>query len=283
MNENNTYYEGTAKVPKEIDDIRTVVAFGLDARQLTCAILGLGMVVVAWFLFIRTFGWPQVLGYFMVILLAAPFLAYGFWRPIGLKPEDYVAIWWANNVKSCSQRKMIARNEYEQLMLRSEKPARSIGLTPKKRKLGPMIAACLVPPVLILGLFAVLIYLTSASGASGSVLIVLAVVGIFAMVTIGSAGSIYWDVRLNGELANLCPDEKMIPTLRLVLLDLATFGVYGAIWAKKQGRLVDRLSGKDRGTGTKYLIFSLLGLRLIAECGMQKAINAEMSHYRMIV
>ena len=51
------------------------------------------------------------------VLASVPFLAFGFLKPSGLALEDFLVIWWSNNINSAPTRMLSSTNYYEQMQM----------------------------------------------------------------------------------------------------------------------------------------------------------------------
>lgn len=116
MEERNIYYNGRVKIPDEITEIKDKIVMGLTARQLLCSVIaavcaGVSMFLLYTFTPLRGSGWLM-----FSMVFAAPALAFGFITPAGLPLEDWLTIWWSNNMKSAPIRKLIADNAYEKAL-----------------------------------------------------------------------------------------------------------------------------------------------------------------------
>lgn len=80
------------KVYREIREYRARVLFGLSWRQLLISCLCLPTVFGAYFLCLMA--GQEDLGVVLVVFLAVPFVVFGWWYPMNLKPEEYVGYWF---------------------------------------------------------------------------------------------------------------------------------------------------------------------------------------------
>lgn len=111
----NIIYDGAEKVPAEIRNVRNPIMFNMTGRELIFLVGGLaiaGAVSLLMFGVLRLSGSGWLL---IPALLASPLLAFGFVHPGGLNLEDFLVIWWSNNIKSAPIRRLYALNAYEQV------------------------------------------------------------------------------------------------------------------------------------------------------------------------
>lgn len=143
MEERNIYYNGRVKIPDEITEIKDKVVMGLTGRQLLCSVIAAVCAGVSMFLLysltpIRGSGWLM-----LSMVFAAPALAFGFVTPAGLPLEDWLTIWWSNNMKSAPIRKLVADNAYEKALaaVKNHESQEAGGKNGKKGKKGRKKAA----------------------------------------------------------------------------------------------------------------------------------------------
>lgn len=92
---------------------------------------------------------------------------------------------------------------------------------------------------------------------------------LFSIITFGIYG-IYWFVCLTNDSNTINPDEKTAGGGLAILLSIVTIGIYGFYWNYKLGK-------KLTGSGTLYLILSLIGLSFINYILGQSEINKHIS------
>lgn len=88
---------------------------------------------------------------------------------------------------------------------------------------------------------------------------------LFSIITFGIYG-IYWFVCLTNDSNTINPEEKTASGGLAIVLSLVTFGIYGIYWNYKLGK-------KLTGSGTLYLILSLIGLGIVNYILGQSEIN----------
>lgn len=88
--------------------------------------------------------------------------------------------------------------------------------------------------------------------------------------------NIYWFITLTDEINSLS-DEKDTSGGVAFLLSLITCGIYGIYWSYKMGQklyVAGRQNDKAIGdNGVLYLVLTLFGFGIIAECLMQNDLN----------
>lgn len=110
-------YDGAERVPDEIKNVRDTIMWGRTGRELLFLIAAM---TVAAILSIVLFAVLKLNGrVFLIIpaLASAPFLAFGFLKPGGLALEDFIVIWWSNNVNSAPTRTLSSTNYYEKMQM----------------------------------------------------------------------------------------------------------------------------------------------------------------------
>lgn len=113
MNEENYEYRNTAKVFTDMQDVKNPVMFELTARQLAFIGMAVIAVVFTWLITCRLFEMNQTAVILLCLLFACPFLTFGFISPSGMPLEEWLTLWWANNIKSSPVKKKQADNAYE--------------------------------------------------------------------------------------------------------------------------------------------------------------------------
>lgn len=113
MNEENYEYRNTAKVFTDMQDIKNPVMFELTARQLAFIGMAVIAVVFTWLITCRLFEMNQTAVILLCLLFVCPFLAFGFISPSGMPLEEWLALWWSNNIKSSPIKKKQVNNAYE--------------------------------------------------------------------------------------------------------------------------------------------------------------------------
>ena len=104
--------------------------------------------------------------------------------------------------------------------------------------------------------------------------LVLAIV--FSFLTCGIY-SIYWMIKLNDEVNQICGDTQATGGGLVFLFTLITCGIYGWYWAYKMGERCDRIRGIQGNSSILYLVLSILGLDIVYFCLLQDMINKEVS------
>ena len=90
---------------------------GRTGRELLCMTAGFGLAAIISAILFGILGFRSRALIFVPLLFAAPFLAFGFIVPGGLKLEDFFIIWWSNNIKSAPVRKLSSVNAYEKMQI----------------------------------------------------------------------------------------------------------------------------------------------------------------------
>lgn len=110
-------YDGAERVPDEIKNVRDTIMWDRTGREL---LFLTGAMTMAALLSIVLFAVLKLTGrVFLIIpvLASVPFLAFGFLKPGGLALEDFLVIWWANNINSAPTRMLSSTNYYEQMQM----------------------------------------------------------------------------------------------------------------------------------------------------------------------
>lgn len=126
-------YDGAERVPDEIKNVRDTIMWGRTGRELLSLT---GAMTVAALLSIVLFAVLKLTGrVFLIIpvLASVPFLAFGFLKPGGLALEDFLVIWWSNNVNSAPTRMLSSANYYERMQMLALNKAQEKG-NPKAKK-----------------------------------------------------------------------------------------------------------------------------------------------------
>lgn len=82
------------RIPKEINDYREKIVFGLSARQLAAVGIAVAVVGLTAFFFYYLLGIDLKILEYILILEAMPIIAVGFIRHKGLDFEDLARIWF---------------------------------------------------------------------------------------------------------------------------------------------------------------------------------------------
>lgn len=110
------YYDGAMRVPKEIQDVNNGIVFGFTIRQVVWGCAG-AVTVAAITLFLKKqFGFSTDTAVVVGVVIASPLFLLGFAKPGGLNAEDWLMLWYSNNIKSEKIRKLYAENVYECVM-----------------------------------------------------------------------------------------------------------------------------------------------------------------------
>lgn len=110
-------YDGAERVPDEIKNVRDTIMWDRTGREL---LFLTGAMTMAALLSIVLFAVLKLTGrVFLIIpvLASVPFLAFGFLKPGGLALEDFLVIWWSNNINSAPTRMLSSTNYYEQMQM----------------------------------------------------------------------------------------------------------------------------------------------------------------------
>lgn len=95
---------------------------------------------------------------------------------------------------------------------------------------------------------------------------------LLSIVTIGIYG-IYWFIQMTDDSNALAPKNATTSGGKAFLLTIVTVGIYGIYWGYKLGLKVDEMNNTQGSNGIVYLLLSLFGLSIIAECMAQSEIN----------
>ncbi|RHU37175.1 PrgI family protein [Clostridium sp. TM06-18] len=110
-------YDGAERVPDEIKNVRDTIMWDRTGREL---LFLTGAMTMAALLSIVLFAVLKLTGrVFLIIpvLASVPFLAFGFLKPGGLALEDFLVIWWSNNINSAPTRMLSSTNYYERMQI----------------------------------------------------------------------------------------------------------------------------------------------------------------------
>ena len=128
-------YDGAERVPDEIKNVRDTIMWERTGREL---LFLTGAMTMAALLSIVLFAVLKLTGrVFLIIpvLASVPFLAFGFLKPGGLALEDFLVIWWSNNVNSAPTRMLSSANYYERMQMLALNKAQEKD-NPKAKKTG---------------------------------------------------------------------------------------------------------------------------------------------------
>lgn len=128
-------YDGAERVPDEIKNVRDTIMWDRTGREL---LFLTGAMTMAAFLSIVLFAVLKLTGrVFLIIpvLASVPFLAFGFLKPGGLALEDFLVIWWSNNINSAPTRMLSSTNYYERMQILALNKAQEKD-NPKAKKKG---------------------------------------------------------------------------------------------------------------------------------------------------
>lgn len=128
-------YDGAERVPDEIKNVRDTIMWNRTGREL---LFLTGAMTMAALLSIVLFAVLKLTGrVFLIIpvLASVPFLAFGFLKPGGLALEDFLVIWWSNNINSAPTRMLSSTNYYERMQMLALNKAQEKD-NPKAKKKG---------------------------------------------------------------------------------------------------------------------------------------------------
>lgn len=128
-------YDGAERVPDEIKNVRDTIMWDRTGREL---LFLTGAMTMAALLSIVLFAVLKLTGrVFLIIpvLASVPFLAFGFLKPGGLALEDFLVIWWSNNINSAPTRMLSSTNYYERMQILALNKAQEKD-NPKAKKKG---------------------------------------------------------------------------------------------------------------------------------------------------
>ena len=128
-------YDGAERVPDEIKNVRDTIMWDRTGREL---LFLTGAMTMAALLSIVLFAVLKLTGrVFLIIpvLASVPFLAFGFLMPGGLALEDFLVIWWSNNINSAPTRMLSSTNYYERMQMLALNKAQEKD-NPKAKKKG---------------------------------------------------------------------------------------------------------------------------------------------------
>ncbi len=128
-------YDGAERVPDEIKNVRDTIMWDRTGREL---LFLTGAMTMAALLSIVLFAVLKLTGrVFLIIpvLASVPFLAFGFLKPGGLALEDFLVIWWSNNINSAPTRMLSSTNYYERMQMLALNKAQEKD-NPKAKKKG---------------------------------------------------------------------------------------------------------------------------------------------------
>lgn len=128
-------YDGAERVPDEIKNVRDTIMWDRTGREL---LFLTGAMTMATLLSIVLFAVLKLTGrVFLIIpvLASVPFLAFGFLKPGGLALEDFLVIWWSNNINSAPTRMLSSTNYYERMQMLALNKAQEKD-NPKAKKKG---------------------------------------------------------------------------------------------------------------------------------------------------
>ena len=128
-------YDGAERVPDEIKNVCDTIMWDRTGREL---LFLTGAMTMAALLSIVLFAVLKLTGrVFLIIpvLASVPFLAFGFLKPGGLALEDFLVIWWSNNINSAPTRMLSSTNYYERMQILALNKAQEKD-NPKAKKKG---------------------------------------------------------------------------------------------------------------------------------------------------
>ena len=128
-------YDGAERVQDEIKNVRDTIMWDRTGREL---LFLTGAMTMAALLSIVLFAVLKLTGrVFLIIpvLASVPFLAFGFLKPGGLALEDFLVIWWSNNINSAPTRMLSSTNYYERMQMLALNKAQEKD-NPKAKKKG---------------------------------------------------------------------------------------------------------------------------------------------------
>ncbi len=134
-NEYQKPYESTVRVPNEIQNIRNPIIFNRTGRELLFLLLAFLFAGGTWALTYILLALRMEITILLMVLMAVPSLCFGFIRPLRLNLEDWLMIWWSNNVKSAPVRKLAIVNTYDCLLTEAEEKSESDKSANRKQKL----------------------------------------------------------------------------------------------------------------------------------------------------
>ncbi len=132
--ERTNEYTPTVKVPAEIQNVKNPIMFDMTGRQLIFVAAAGLVCLITWLIFCRLLNLKATGTILLCFLFSSPLLAFGFIRPSDMNLEDWLTMWWSNNVSSSPLRKQRSVNAYEELLKRRINTAKKKTKVPAVKK-----------------------------------------------------------------------------------------------------------------------------------------------------
>ena len=107
-------YERVSKI--DIQAIKNSIVFNMDGRQLL--LTSIAIIVTAGILYLihRAKGFSNPYLILIPLPIAIPILLFAHYKPLSLNLEDWLYIWYSNNIRSMPVRKLFSENDYERAL-----------------------------------------------------------------------------------------------------------------------------------------------------------------------
>ena len=108
----------------DIQAIKNTIVFNMSGRELLLTTIAIIITVGILYVIKRTVGLKNTYLILVPLPFAVPFLVFAFYKPLDMKLEDWLQIWYSNNIKSMPVRKLFSENAYEKALRAAEQAER---------------------------------------------------------------------------------------------------------------------------------------------------------------
>ena len=100
----------------DIQAIRNTIVFNMTGRQIILTSMAIILTTAILYGIHRTVGLSNTYLILVPLPFAVPLLLLAFYKPLDMHLEDWLQIWYSNNIKSMPVRKLFSENAYEKAL-----------------------------------------------------------------------------------------------------------------------------------------------------------------------
>ena len=123
-------YERVSKI--DIQAIKNSIVFNMDGRRLLLTSIAILVTTGILYLIHRTKGFGNPYLILVPLPIAIPILLFAHYKPLDLNLEDWLYIWYSNNIRSMPVRKLFSENAYEKALKAAEQGGKRKKTAPEK-------------------------------------------------------------------------------------------------------------------------------------------------------
>ncbi len=118
----------------DIQAIKNTIVFNMTGRQIILTSIAIIITTGILFLFHKTIGLKNTYLILVPLPFAFPLLLFAFYKPLDMNLEDWLQIWYSNNIKSMPVRKLFSENAYEKALKAADQSGRKKKNPREKKK-----------------------------------------------------------------------------------------------------------------------------------------------------